>query len=566
MSKRTILRMTLAAAALAAAGATGAAGCSPVVRTYGGTGGGDTSCTPGETVPCYEGPAGTQNVGACKAGAARCGDDGKPGACEGQVMPAPLDPRACGDGHDLDCDGEWDACPLDYIWGHAYGVAGGKGLSIVNLDLAPGGDAVISGTTDAQLDFGMGPLTTASLYGDVFVARVDPAGKTIWAKKFGDASESQSCSGTKVDAQGNIFLAGAYAGALDGLDLPVPPSAGSDDAFVIKLDPMGNGLWARWGGDQDSQGVDALGLTPEGDVIAAGHFRGTLAWSGGGQTLTSAAINGEVVFVQRFDTSGNAMWTTQIGDNSAANSDQRVSTIAVDLAGDVILTGQFSGTLQLPDGTSHTSNGNSDLFVVKLHGADGKMIWGRVYGGADDENGIGVATDAQGNVLVSGAFVSTLTMDGQTVTTMNGQTEGLYLAKLTPAGQVTWLRGFGSGSQINGMFVGVGENDSILLAGAFDGTIDFGGGLIDPKSPMTVAGFLAKLDSGGNYLAARLFKPGAPTPGSNFPSLVLSARTAVVPGTNEILSAGLIIGQTDLGGGVVGIPDTFSPFLARYAP
>ncbi len=53
--------------------------------------------------PCYDGPAGTEGVGACVSGMAAC-IAGDRGPCEGQVLPAE---EVC-DGRDEDCDGVVD--------------------------------------------------------------------------------------------------------------------------------------------------------------------------------------------------------------------------------------------------------------------------------------------------------------------------------------------------------------------------------------------------------------------------------------------------------------------------
>jgi hypothetical protein len=67
----------------------------------------DEVCAPTSTQPCYAGPAGTQGVGACKAGTQVCGANGQWGACNGQVTPSP---EVCPDGVDEDCNGQIDDC------------------------------------------------------------------------------------------------------------------------------------------------------------------------------------------------------------------------------------------------------------------------------------------------------------------------------------------------------------------------------------------------------------------------------------------------------------------------
>ena len=62
------------------------------------------TCTPGETLPCYEGPSGTDGVGICKAGYKECVEDGSDWSeCRDQVLPSP---EICSNGIDENCDGE----------------------------------------------------------------------------------------------------------------------------------------------------------------------------------------------------------------------------------------------------------------------------------------------------------------------------------------------------------------------------------------------------------------------------------------------------------------------------
>jgi len=76
----------------------------------------DTPCTDGQKRPCYEGAAGTENVGACKDGQQTCIGGHWTKACTGQVLPG-KEAGQCGDQLDNDCNGAADckdlACLLD---------------------------------------------------------------------------------------------------------------------------------------------------------------------------------------------------------------------------------------------------------------------------------------------------------------------------------------------------------------------------------------------------------------------------------------------------------------------
>ncbi len=69
-----------------------------------------TTCTDGQTQPCYTGPAGTLGVGLCKSGTQSCTDAGVwDTTCAGEVLPAPPDAGYC-DGLDHQCNGLPDTC------------------------------------------------------------------------------------------------------------------------------------------------------------------------------------------------------------------------------------------------------------------------------------------------------------------------------------------------------------------------------------------------------------------------------------------------------------------------
>jgi hypothetical protein len=75
-------------------------------------------CAPGSVEVCaYEGPAPTLQVGSCRAASRVCDEDGRWGACAGEVTPRVED---CGTAVDEDCDGQV-ACTGEVTWVRSFG-------------------------------------------------------------------------------------------------------------------------------------------------------------------------------------------------------------------------------------------------------------------------------------------------------------------------------------------------------------------------------------------------------------------------------------------------------------
>jgi len=328
----------------------------------GGQGGGQV-CAPGTTMACYSGPAGTEGKGACKAGVSTCSPEGSAfGPCAGEVQPGFDD---CTTPADEDCDGAAPTCTGSALWAKLFGDAqlqdgarvaadatgnvlvgvavngaidlgGGaltnKGLDVVVAKLAPDGshvwskifgDAspqylralehdgagglVVAGQLQGALDFGGGPLTAEMFAEEIFVARLDGAGKHLWSRRF-PGTGNEDVQALSVDAAGNVVLVGCGAGGVDfGMGAPQGLSWSS---YVAKLSPAGETLWAvQFPGSPYVCG-SAVAIDAAGNVLVAGTFQGTVDLGAG--PLTSAG--GYDAFVLKLDSAGKTLWALRAGD------------------------------------------------------------------------------------------------------------------------------------------------------------------------------------------------------------------------------------------------------------
>lgn len=303
-----------------------------------------------------------------------------------------------------------------HLWSRRFGGPLGQVPYTVSFD--PSGAIVFAGTFYGTIDFGGGLLTSAGA-GDIFVAKLDPSGQHAWSKRFGDASNQVAYS-VATDPAGNVVLTGVCVGATD-FGAGALEGGGGGDIFVVELDSAGNHLWSRVFGDEKDQIAYAVAADEKGNVIVTGSLYGAVDF--GGDMLVSAG--GSDVFVLALDAGGNYGWSKRFGDEK----DQIGYGVAVDSAGNALITGSFAGLTDFGGGPL-TSAGGADVFVAKLDQGSGTHLWSRRAGATGTDQGVSAAIDTSGNAIVAGHFTSTVDFGTGPLTSAGGA--DLFIAKFTP--------------------------------------------------------------------------------------------------------------------------------------
>jgi hypothetical protein len=500
----------------------------------GGEGGAGGSCSPGDVVSCYDGPEGTEGKGICTAGSKTCAADGAAfGPCVGAVEPRP---ENCATPVDDDCDGLAPACKGDPLWGKRFGDAGSQGAWSIATD--PKGNVLVTGYVSGAIDFGSGPLISAG-GGDIFVAKLDPSGAPVWSRRFGDGAAQAGLS-IVADSAANVFVTGYLNGAVD-FGNGALTSAGNSDGFLVKLDADGTTLWSQIFGGTSYDAGQSLAVDSNGNVVVTGYFSGTIDLGGG--PLSSAG--GTDVFLAKLDPDGKHIWSKRFGDAMF----QGGQSVAVGGAGDVFVTGNFKGTIDF-GGDVLASAGGKDAFVAKLDAA-GNHVWSKRFGDAATQYGQGIAVDGAGNVFVVGDFNGTVSFGGPVLS--SGAAAELFVAKLDASGNYLWSKRFGD-ADTSGAGVAVDLVGNVLVAGRFEGTIDFGGG---PLASLGVGDvFVAKLDTDGGHLWSKRFGNASDE----------AAAGVATDSAGNVLVAGHFDGAIDFGGGPLNNAGGGDVFVVKLAP
>lgn len=430
-------------------------------------------CKPGSTLGCYDGPLGTDLVGACSGGVKTCLPQGKDyGLCEGQIRPSV---EICGSEGDENCDGVV-GCTGKFLWSERFGDDEPQESRGVAIDSA--GNVFLTGSFEGAFELGKTHLAAKGT--DVLLTKLDGDGAALWSKRFGDEAD-QAPSGIAVDTHDKVVLAGSFSGAIDFGGSMLASTLGRD-VFLAKLGPSGEHLWSKRFGDSQLQ--DGYGVTfdSQGNVIVTGRYAGSVDFGGG--PLAPGTMSSRL-FVAKLDAAdGHHLWSRSFGEGPGPSIGYAVATDGED---NVLVTGSFSGSIDFGAGPL-LAQGGSDLFVLKLDGMSGVHRWSRSFGDGAEQQGSALSVDGADNVVVTGSFYGAIDFGTGPLQSTGGS--NAFLLKLDAGGNTVWSKRFGEHKSARGTASAVAQTGEVVVTGSFDGDADFGGGNL--ISAGKADGFLAK--------------------------------------------------------------------------
>jgi len=283
---------------------------------------------------------------------------------------------------------------------------------------------------------------------DVFIAKYDSNGNCIWVETINGTANEWSYT-IKYDKVNNcLYLGGVYAlsitfgtGGTLGLI-----STGAYEGFLAKINTTGNFIWAKnLGGASGDQWVSSLDVDNLGNIYVYGRFENKINF--GTISLTAPIADTKNLFLVKYDSNGNDNWAKQI-KRSALDSvigPYYATEIAIDILGNVFLTGYSYSSLRIDNTDVLQQNSNQGIFIIKLN-VNGNIGWGKMAGGTGYYWGNSIAVDNLGNAYVTG--LSNGLMNFSPYILQSGNT--LFIAKCDNTGNWSWLQYGTCGNNING--------------------------------------------------------------------------------------------------------------------
>ena len=377
--------------------------------------------------------------------------------------------------------------------------------------------------------------------------------KMFWAKGFGGKGAEYS-ERVAVDHEGNVVIAGRFSGDFafcDTRDRKNMEKAGSENIFIAKFSPDGEPQWARCFGGPGRDRAMGLAVDKEGNVIVVGDFEEEVKFdehelkSMGGPDLFLVKLDGET---------GDVLWV-----RGFAGSFMQYAGVAVDGSLNIVITGGFHGKVDFEAPESPTESPTEmtsvycDIFVAKFDGEGGVHLWSQNYQGTSDDFGYDLATDPDGNIVVTGCFWGRIDFGGGDLTAADPSAD-IFVLKLDATGKYKWSRCFGGPSYDIGAKVAIGPDGNVGLTGHFQKTIAFDG--IELASMGHADILVANLDGdNGSPLWARSFgAKGRPDVG----------RGIAVDSKGNLVVTGYFGGTVDFGSGALRSGGRNDLFVAKF--
>lgn len=343
-----------------------------------------------------------------------------------------------------------------HVWSKRFGGSGAAGANEVRV--LSTGDLVIGGTYRGSVTLGTTTLTSSSTSDvDVFIARLSGTGDAVWAVT-GGTTTGDTLRDLDVDSNDNIVACGGYNGSGTFFGAAF---SGSYDPWLVRLTSAGATSWSKPLAVGGIAQTCSVAMTPGGDVVFGANFNGTV--NAGGSTFTSVA-NSLDMFIARFaGATGAHVWSVPKGGTG------NEEVIDVDASGTaVVLTGYFGGTINF-GGAALTSAGGDDTFVVKLDAATGAHQFSIRTGGTTTDEGMHISTRPDGQITVAGIFAGTSNFGGTTITS-NGDTDPFVIDVDGSTGAVVSVKSVGGISRDEAHGV-ASTADSLVFAGSFANSI-----------------------------------------------------------------------------------------------
>jgi hypothetical protein len=340
-------------------------------------------------------------------------------------------------------------------------------------------------------------------YDPARVLVVDP---TLTYSSYRGGSDKDEAHDIALGGDGSMYVAGTTLSA----DFPHTGAglAGGRDAFLTKLNLAGSSVVYSLilGGSGDDYGL-SVGVNAAGEAYLAGQTASpNYPVPGGAQPTYGGGTNDG--FLSKVNAAGTGLvWSTYWG----GNSDDAANALALDMAGNVYLTGHTQSPnfrTQTPFQAHIGGLGGDDGFVSKFTPAQA-LVYSTFLGGNAEDLATGIAVDDQGAAYVTGQTGSTTFPIWNAYQPANNGASNAFVTKLLPAGNAVAYSTYLGGNRFDyGLDIAVDAAREATVAGYGDSANFPTRNPLQPTNHGGLDAFVTRLSAAGNSLVWSTFLGG----------------------------------------------------------
>ncbi len=337
-----------------------------------------------------------------------------------------------------------------------------------------------------------------------------------------------SPQGVAVDASGNVFVADTGNHTVRAIVTWYEYDPVRQEVIIQEVITVGSaGISGSEDGDLTTARFNqpkGVAVNSSGNVYVADTGNGTIRKiSGATGEVTTLAGNPNAATPASVDGTGSAaqfnlpqgiavsgsgnVFVSEVGSGRIRKvTPAGVVTTLRDAAGDALVFNKPTGLALDSSGQLYvTSDQNHTIDLVSLSAGPpvaqfNPFVWSKRIASTVNTSGefaMGMATDSEANLYVTGWFDGTNDFGGVSLTNKSGGGQDMFVGKYNSAGELQWAQRAGgdTASQDAGRGVGVDVFGNVYVTGGFSGTADFGS--ISRTASLAQDFFLAKYNSAG---------------------------------------------------------------------
>lgn len=250
------------------------------------------------------------------------------------------------------------------------------------------GNIFCSGSFKNTCDFDASSARTFNLTSsgakDAYLTKLNNNLSFINAVKLGGNGDDQ-INAVSLDPSGNILCTGYFSNTADlnpGSTVTRFISGGSQDGFILKLNPSFSFVWALQ--------LEGCGVQFPADIVTdlygnsyvTGYFTGWTDFDPGSSLLMRNSAGQEDIFIQKYNPSGSLLWNKTIG----GCDDEAPYSMCLAQGNKPVICGYFDSNIDFDPGASTfmLRHNDEDGFILMLNDA-GNFEWAGQIGGNDDD-------------------------------------------------------------------------------------------------------------------------------------------------------------------------------------